>query len=112
MITFETKVVDAVVVTSFYSSFRGNSVEWQNSYFELLSWHNTYYLDYGLSICGRGDNPCVRVIVPADGYTPDSLVSLLTDLHYGDIKTYSIKVCCVEPSLGIYDPDIDEWFFE
>ena len=112
MFTFNTRVVSGIAITSYYSSFHGNSIDWQNSYFELLSWHNTYYLDYELCICGRGDNPCVRVVVPDDCSIPDRLVEYMQDLHYGDISKYSVKICLVEPSSDFDDPDIDEWFLE
>ena len=119
---YETK--DVVDVISHFSSFDGNEGssdlcspvpdekvrKWQSSYFELLSWKNTWCIPYEMDIiAGIDHSPYVRIVIPNDKYNIDWLVRYMEDLGYGDIKVYERVAGFIEPPL---DESVDTWLLD
>lgn len=69
--------------------------QWQDAYFSLLSWKNTWRIPYEMDIESTYDHiPFLHVVVNTDN--ADALVDFMETLGYGNIKRHNFKVGIVE----------------
>lgn len=85
--------------------------EWQNAYFELLAWKNTWDIPYEMDIYSTHEHmPYVRIIIPVvNPDTPDHLKEMMEGLGYKNIEITDINIELVYPD---FDEKVDEYYIE
>jgi hypothetical protein len=83
------EIINTVTFTSRYSKFKGDS--WQQAYFYLLSWKNTWYKTISLDINSTYKHEAFLEVVVKEK-DAESVKGMLEDLGYGEIKEYKGKL--------------------
>ena len=109
---FETNVVveveKAVVVRMDFKEFEGDVRQWQELFFKVLTWKNTFSLAYEVDVQSYRDNSAFVKIV-AKQEIEDQLVDWLKSIGYNKVKTEEVEVGV----LGIYaDADVYKYYCE
>ena len=116
--TFEdcSNVVDCISYSATYRDFN-KDFDWQKSYFELLSWKNTWGLCYDLDILSnRLEGAFVRLVVKDTKTMREKMLTALEELGYQNICVSEYKARVFDP-LDIWPGDLDgdeiyEYYFE
>lgn len=77
--------------------------KWQENFFELMSWKNTWGMCYQLDINSNRDEGAF-LIIRVNERIKDKMLSYLESLGYQNIKSEDCKVCVMEMD---YDEGID-----
>lgn len=110
-----TERAKAVRFCSYFSDFwKGRELErpkvreWQEAYFQMLSWKNTFGYPFFMDIAdSRKYGPYIFLDVPKD--KADYTREYLSELGYGDIKETEIAVELITPE---FDMRVDEYYFQ
>lgn len=99
---------DAVVVTINRNEFSGDTRAWQEAYFKILSWKNTWSMTYEvdmLSYCNH--DPYVRIVAKRE--IKNHLVEWLKDIGYDTVHTEDVVIgtCDVWGDEDIYKYYLD-----
>ncbi len=98
----------AVRIRAFYGDFAGDVRQWQEAYFQLIAWKNTWSVPYSLDCCSNHcHEPYVLMTVDAD--CADRVIETMSDLGYHKIcrDDVIIRIVCPE-----YEEAVDEYYFE
>ena len=86
----------SVQIVSYFNDFDGDVRKWQEAFFELLSWNNTWSTCYVLEICAsRARGTFVRV-TPHNPDTVDSVIGMMEGLGYKGFKTDDVTIGLAE----------------
>lgn len=96
---------DCYVFTAKYSEFDKN-FSWQKSYFELLSWKNTWNLCYDLDILSNRDDVFVRIVTKYTKNIKERMEQSLEELGYRNVQVDKLKVRTFVP-YDIWPEDLD-----
>ena len=101
---FEIEKENAVIITAYYNDWDGDVRGWQEAYFKLLAWKNTWGLVYRLDIMAKSDHsPFVELIIDPDCRV--GIIEMMEDLGYKNMKVDDIVVGTID---GYVDDD-DIW---
>lgn len=105
-----TEKVKAKAFVSYYKDFDSN-YSWQESYFKLLSWKNTWSIPYRMDIEeSRKNGVFVFILIPVNNPdTPEYLKEFMESWGYRNIKITDYTVELVTPK---YNEKVDEYIFE
>ena len=100
------------IFTAYYKDFieGGN---WQNSYFELLSWKNTWNLCYDLDILSnRKDGAFVRIVTKTGKSDfKERMLQSLDELGYRNVVVDEVKARIFD-AYDIWEEDFDNEVYE
>lgn len=82
------EIINTVKFTSYYKYFKG--INWQHSYFELLSWKNTWCKALEMDINSTYDHEAYLCLVVKER-DAELTRNMLEDLGYGNIKELKTK---------------------
>ena len=86
----------ALTITSDFSNFDGDVRKWQESYFTLLSYKNTFSSSfYKLDLQSTRDTPYVFLLVSIT--QKDTIKETMESLGYKNIVMNEFTVCYLEP---------------
>ena len=90
--------IKCVAIYADFDKFDGDAEKWRGSFFELLSWKNTWGIPYELTINAHSDHsPYLYMVVRKE--KEDGVLNLLSGYGYGDIRHYDIIAEVFEPDL-------------
>ena len=96
-----------VAITAGREDFDGDTKAWQESFFKLLSWKNTWSLCYDLTINSTYEHePFVKVV--ANAVIKNELVEYMQKLGYRNLIVGDVWVGIGDIEC---DEDIDSWYF-
>lgn len=99
----EKEIIKTVTFTSYFKDFTGDVRGWQEAYFELLSWKNTYYIPYEMDINSTSSHEAYLYLVVKEE-VKETTKNILENLGYGNIQIADTKT--LEITLDV-DLDID-----
>ena len=104
-------VENCYIFTARYKDFiEGGS--WQKSYFELLSWKNTWNLCYDLDILSnRSDGAFVRIVTKVTKNIKENMLTALEELGYRNVSVDEVKARIYDP-YDIWPDDFDNEIYE
>lgn len=91
-----------VQICSKHSAFQKDR-SWQEAYFQVMSYQNTYEFAYQTAIHSTHDHEAYLWILLRPKTSLDLIKDFLTDLGYGDLKIDNVTVGEIET----YDLDVD-----
>ena len=86
------ETIKTVSVIAYRKDFDGDTTKWQQAYFQMLSWKNTWGLAYDMDILESRKNGVYVWIVLHSADNAERLVEYMTDFGYRDIKTNWVNV--------------------
>jgi len=107
------KVVNCYIFTAKYSDFvNKDCTAWQKSYFELLSWKNTWNLAYDLDILSnKSDGAFLRLVTKATESMKERMLQSLEELGYRNVSVDEVKARIFDP-YDIWPDDFDNEIYE
>ena len=93
--------VKAKLVRAYFGDFSGDVRKWQEAYFELIAWKNTFGIPYSLDIKAWGSRGPYVEIVLKNGKAVANLETAMTELGYKSIKIDDVNV-------EVFSPEIDD----
>lgn len=100
----EKEIIKTTTFASYFKDFDGSTRDWQEAYFRLLAYKNTFNKFIELDIKSRGDHQAyLYLIVNYEDST--NIKELLKDMGYRNILEYDSKT--LELTLDDMDLDID-----
>lgn len=99
----EIEKINTVQITSKHSVFDPASYSWQQAYFQVMAYQNTFGFAYETSIHSTHDHEAYLWILLRPGSDVDRITSWLSDLGYRDLQVDQVTVGEMET----YDLDVD-----
>ena len=96
---------DCYVYTARYDDFDKDH-DWQKSYFELMSWKNTWGLCYDLDIRSNRESVWVHIVTKAKKNIKEHMLEALDELGYRKVEVDEAKVRVFDP-YDIWPEDLD-----
>ena len=90
-------------ITSKYSAFNNQYYTWQEAYFQVMTFQNTYGFAYRTNIESTRDHEAYLWILLRPDTDKDRIVSWLTGLGYEDLQVDKVMV----GEMATYDLDVD-----
>ena len=94
---------DTFQITSKHSSFDSENHRWQESYFQVMAYQNTFNFAYDTSIHSTHDHEAYLWILLRPETDRSRILSWLEDLGYGDLRVDNVTVS----EIDLYDLDTD-----
>ena len=92
----DVKKEESVQIVSYFEDFDGDLRRWQESYFTLLAWKNTWDAAYVLDLnSSRTKGTFVRVI-PRNADTMESVKEMMDELGYRKLQTFHVSIGVAE----------------
>lgn len=113
-----TEIIDIVNVTTAFSDFDGDAEKWRQSYFELLSWKNTWGIPLQMDVMSTHDHePYVFITLPKKKNMYTNMESTLKQLGYGNIQAWESKARIFYPMWhdvmeNDFEQDINYYFVD
>ena len=102
----EIEKVPTIQITSKYSAFKGTVRDWQEAYFRVMQYQNTFDFAYETAIHSNRDHePFLWLLLRAET-DPDRITEWLSGLGYGELMIGKVAV----GEFSLCDMDID--YFE
>jgi uncharacterized protein (DUF2225 family) len=99
----EIEKISTTQITSMHSSFDSERYSWQEAYFQIMAYQNTYDFAYTTAIHSTRDHEAYLWILLHPNTDKNRILEWLSSLGYSDLKTYEVTV----GELNTYDLDID-----
>lgn len=99
----EIEKIDTIQITSKHSAFDHEHKNWQESYFQIMAYQNTWNFAYQTNIESTRDHEAYLFILLRPGTNQERITEWLTDLGYRDLKVDAVTVGEMES----YDLDVD-----
>lgn len=106
--TFETERVEAVQVIYYFRDWKGTVQDWQEAFFQLLAWKNTFGIPYKLDILsGNLTGPYMYMVIGADKL--ESVTDMLDGKGYEKEhqKTWTLNLMKINVE---YADEFDEFY--
>ena len=98
---------EGTVIRMYFSDWKGATQEWRNTYFDILTWKNTWCIPFSLDILSTHENEAyIKMVVKRED--AKKTIEWLEAIGYENIKTEDVVVGVFD----YYDESIDEQFFE
>ena len=95
------ETIKTVSVVSHFKDFDGDATKWQQAYFQMVSWKNTWGLVYDMDILESRQNGVFIRIVLHSADNAERLVDYMEAYGYRDIKTHPVTVGICEGPDGV-----------
>ena len=99
----EIEKVPTIQITSKFSAFNGDIRAWQEAYFRVMQYQNTFNFAYETSIHSTRDHEAYLWVLLRSETDHDRIKEWLTDLGYGELTVAKVSV----GEFAAYDMDID-----
>ena len=81
-----------VSLVSYYRDFKGDLDKWRRSYFDLLSWKNTFEFTYAMDIHSTGDHEAYLWMILRNPAQKEAVIEMLEDLQYSNVISHDVTV--------------------
>ena len=86
------EIIKTVSVIAYRNDFDGDTAKWQQAYFQMLSWKNTFSIAYYMDILESRQNGVFVCVVLHSAENADRLLGFMNGLGYRNIKTHWVNV--------------------
>lgn len=99
----EVEKIPTIQITSKHSAFSDKYRSWQEAYFQVMAFQNTWNFAYRTNIESTRDHEAYLWILLRPDTNEEKITSWLTDLGYGDLQVDKVMV----GEMDTYDLDVD-----
>lgn len=96
----------AIWITAYYKDYVGKN--WQDAYFQLLAWKNTWGIPYNMDINSTSKHEAYLSMIIPEHYE-EQVLEMISDLGYRNIREEVGTVGFVPVE---YDENVDWWIVE
>lgn len=100
--------LDGIRLTSRYSAFKECGFTWQQAFFQVLQWKNTWDLAFSTTINASSNHEAYLEIVLYEADRADQTIEWLNGLGYQDIHSEKVKIAALETD----DYDLEYAYFD
>ena len=95
----ESGIIDAVYITADYNDFDKENHSWQESYFTLLSWKNTWGIPLAMDIRSTRSSVYLMLAIPynRDAELLEHTLDMLEDGGYRNVQYKEVKIMLISP---------------
>ena len=99
----EVEKIDTLQITSKHSAFDSKHNSWQEAYFQVMAYQNTFDFAYTTAIHSTHDHEAYLWILLRPNTDRSLILSWLKDLGYGEMRVDNVTV----GEMDTYDLDVD-----
>ena len=100
--------LDGIRLTSRFSVFKENGFTWQQAFFQVLQWKNTWDLAFSTTINASSNHEAYLEIVLYNSDHVEQTIEWLNGLGYQDIHSEKVKIAALETD----DYDLEYAYFD
>lgn len=105
----ESGIINAVYITASLNNF-DKTHSWQDSYFHLLSWKNTWFIPLEVDMHSTRSGPYVKIVIPdnKDAEFLEHTLNMMEDLGYREINHKPVRIMLIKPEWN-YEDNISDF---
>lgn len=110
MAHIESELINAVTMNSYFGDFDGDVRKWQEAYFRMLEWKNTWGIPLKMDILSTGDHEAyLHMVIEKKGKLVDMARDLLKGYGYRKVYEFDVRIRALMPD---YEEDVDDYIVD